>query len=195
MMYDKKIFADLRKEVVGASCKEVYKKSEEYNKVRSWVEYMEGKYPKEELSSRDDYREAKNYLYHVQKPSIRQRLLDDLEWTGFNKEDAGTKHIATIATLFFHERKLYQSKFITDKSYWDLSDFDNEHYKMLGLPKDQVISDILDVMSKNDDIHCSHETLIYEMADSFGIYGYNRDEEDSKPYSDMSKRDVQKKLK
>ena len=26
MMYDKKIFADLRKEVVGASCKEVYKK-------------------------------------------------------------------------------------------------------------------------------------------------------------------------
>lgn len=195
MMYDKKIFADLRKEVVGASCKEVYKKAEEYNKVKSWVEYMEDKYPKEELSSRYDYREAKNYLYHVQKPSIRQRLLDDLEWAGFNKEDAGTKHIATIATLFFHERKLYQSKFITDKSYWDLSDFDNEHYKMLGLPKEQVVCDILDVMSKNNDIHCSHETLIYGMADKYGVYGYDRDEEDIKPYSDMSKRDVQKELK
>ena len=56
MMYDKKIFADLRKEVVGASCKEVYKKVEEYyNKVKSWVEYMEGKYSKEDLSSRYDY--------------------------------------------------------------------------------------------------------------------------------------------
>lgn len=195
MMYDKKTFADLRKEVVGASCKEVYKKSEEYNKVKSLVEYMEGKYPKEDLSSRYDYRVAKNYLYHVQKPSIRQRLLDNLEWAGFNKEDAGTKHIATIATLFFHERKLYQSKFITDKSYWDLSDFDNEHYKMLGLPKEQVVCDILDVMSKNDDIHSSHETLIYEMADSLGVYGYDRDEADIKPYSDMSKRDVQKELK
>ena len=133
MMYDKKIFADLRKEVVGASCKEVYKKVEEYyNKVKSWVEYMEGKYSKEDLSSRYDYCEAKNYLHHVPRPSIRQRLLDDLEWAGFNKEDAGTKHIATIATLFFHERKLFQSEFITDKSFWDLSDSDNEHYNMLG---------------------------------------------------------------
>ncbi len=186
-------FAEFRKEVVGASCKEVYKKTEEYNKVKSWVQYMEGKYPKEDLSSRYDYREAKNYLYHVQRPSIRQRFLDDLEWTGFNKEDAGTKHIATIATIFFHERKLYQSKDIRDRSYWNLSDFDNEHYGMLGLPKEQVVCDILDVMSKNDDIHSSHEELIYEMVDSLGVYGYDRDEEDSKPYSDMSKRALQKK--
>ena len=195
MIYDREQFAELRKEVVGASCKETYKKVEEYNKIKSWVQYMEEKYPKEVLFSRYDYREAKEYLYHTQQPSIRKRFLDDLEWAGLNKEDAGTKHIATIATIFFHERKLYQSKDISDRSYWNLSDFNNEHYGMLGLPKEQVVCDILDVMSKNDDIHSSHEELIYEMADSLGVYGYDRDEEELKPYSDMPKRAIQKELK
>lgn len=193
MIYDREQFAELRKEVVGTSCKEIYNKVEEYNKIKSWIETVEEKYPKEDLSSRYDYRKAKEYLYHVQQPSIRQSFLYDLEWAGFNKEDAGTKHIATIATIFFHERKLYQSKDIWDRSYWNLSDFDNEHYGMLGLPKEQVVGDILDAMSKNDDIHCQHEELIYGMVDRLGVYGYDRDDESCKPYSDMPKRVVQKK--
>ena len=195
MIYDREQFVELRKEVVGTSCKEIYAKVKEYNKIKSWVQTVEEKYDKEDLYSRYDYRKAKEYLYHVQQPSIRQRFLDDLEWAGFNKEAAGTKHIATIATIFFHERKLYQSKDIKDRSYWNLSDFDNEHYGMLGLPKEQVVCDILDVMSKNDDIHSSHEELIYGIVDTLGVYGYDRDDENCKPYSDMPKRIVQTKKK
>ena len=181
-------FTMLRREIIGESCKEVYDKVSEYNKMKSIVELMESRYSKEELVSSDIYRNAMLYLDYTQNPSIRKRLLDDLEWAGFNKEDAGTKHIATLATIFFHERKLYGRKDINDiinKSYWDLSNYNNEHYGMLGLPKEQVVADILKVINANNNIDCSHEKIVYELADRLKSFDYKQGEEKRKPYSFM----------
>ena len=47
-------------------------------------------------------------------------------------------------------RESFYKRSDVDNSYWDLSDYNNEHYRMLGLPREKVIRDILNTMFDND---------------------------------------------
>ena len=61
---DRKEFANLRKEIIGESCKEVYKRAKEYDKVRDWIKSMNTVASKGELedSLHRDYINATMYL-------------------------------------------------------------------------------------------------------------------------------------
>ena len=61
---DRKEFANLRKEIIGESCKEVYKRVKEYDKVRDWIKSMNTVASKGELedSLHRDYINATMYL-------------------------------------------------------------------------------------------------------------------------------------
>lgn len=108
--------------------------------------------------------------------SIRKCALDYLENDGFNIEDQGTQYLASLITLLYHERKLYRRKDIKDKAYyWNLNDWNNEHFGMLGNTKENVINAILSSIGTNDMENGPIDELVYEMADSI-IYRYNRDE-------------------
>ena len=183
-MTDKKKmqFAILRNDIVGASCKGCLTTSLEYRKLEKLAKTMEEENSIEDLSKSLDYKLIKRYLLDTIEPNIRETFLENLEWIGFDRDNAGTKHLATIATILFHERKLYSRSDITDKSYFDLSDFNNEHYGMLGLPKEKVIYDILNT---NKDFSCPYDLLIYDMVDKLGYYGFDVNDEKRKAYSDI----------
>ena len=164
----KEKFYMLRKEIVGNSCKEVSKQVLEY---RNFLE----KYP--------DYKR-----YDLKNPSIRKRVLDDLEWDGFFLKDKGTQYLASLITIFFHERKLYRRGDICDKSYWDLSDFSNEHYGMLGNSKSNVIREILKAIRNSEIENGPIEEVVYTIADSIGYYGRDRDDRKRVPYVKLLKK-------
>lgn len=188
----KRRFAMLRKRIIGQSSKEIMAKLMEYREKEEEVKRIERENTPESLNGHYLYKKWKCELDVT--PSIRENALEALEWAGFNKDDAGTQYIATLATIFFHERELYRRE-DTDKSYWDLSDCDNVHYGMLGLPKQKVIADILTVMDKNAYASRSHETLIYNLADDLEYYCSDHDAEKRKPYTDMLKEKPPQKNK
>lgn len=108
--------------------------------------------------------------------SIRKSVLENLENDGFNIEDLGTQYLASLITLLYHERKLYRRKNIKGKAkYWNLADWNNEHFGMLGSTKENVINAILNSISTNTIEGGPIDELVYEIADNT-IYHYNRDE-------------------
>lgn len=133
----------------------------------------------------DSCREEKNCY---QNPPLRKSILNSLEWDGFDLEEQGTQYLASLITIFFHERKLYRRKDIEDKSYWDISDYNNEHYRMLGTSKENVINAILYSIFKNETEFGSIEEIVYELADEYGYYGRDRDDRKRVPYTKLLKK-------
>ena len=107
--------------------------------------------------------------------NIRKEVLEVLEEDGFNLNEQGTQYLASLITIFYHERKMYRRKDIEDKSYWNLDDWSNEHYGMLGNEKERVVNAILSSIGKNEIESGPIDDLVYDIADSM-IHRYNRDD-------------------
>ena len=146
-------FCMLRKEVIRESCMEIKKQITE-----SKMHLV--KFPNDKCI--------------VRNPSVRIMVLDYLKSFGYDLNDKGTEYLATLITIFFHERKLYQQKDIEDKSYWNLKDFSNEHYQMLGDNPDNVINHISNSIDKNEYEDGSIAEVVYTLADIVGVYGKDR---------------------
>ena len=158
----RKRFYMLRKEIIGLSCMEMKKEKERYD----------------EIVSSD---EACKYL--IFNPYIRDRILEDLERGGYDINDKGTQYMATIALIFYHERKLFRRNDIEDNGYWDLDLDYNEHFSMLGRNINEVKREITKAIEKSDDYGiCSMAEVIYDEADYYGYYGKDRDDKKRKSY-------------
>ena len=181
---EKERFKLLRKEIVARSCDEEVERINKYNQIETHVKVLEGAYSIDELARNKNYREASRYLSECSrdKKTIKEKAMSDLEWADYDITKPGANFLATIISIFFHERKLYRRKDIVDKSYWNLSDLDNEHYKMLGVDKEKVLFEIQKVIGNS-----SIENIVYTIADNYGCYEYDRDDERRKPYTDMLK--------
>ena len=116
--------------------------------------------------------------------NIRKEVLEVLEEDGFNLNQQGTQYLASLITIFYHERKMYRRKDIEDKSYWNLDDWFNEHYGMLGNEKERVVNAILSSIGKNEIESGPIDDLVYDIADSM-IHRYNRDDERRERYTKL----------
>lgn len=116
--------------------------------------------------------------------NIRKEVLEVLEEDGFNLNEQGTQYLASLITIFYHERKMYRRKDIEDKSYWNLDDWFNEHYGMLGNEKERVVNAILSSIGKNEIESGPIDDLVYDIADSM-IHRYNRDDERRERYTKL----------
>lgn len=108
--------------------------------------------------------------------NIRRHALSILEYDGFNVKDKGTQYLASLITLYFHERKFYEKvgERKTYEGYWDLDKLSNEHYKMLGNKPTEVVKEILIAIEKNEMEDCMIDDLVYDLTDSL-IHAYDRD--------------------
>ena len=116
--------------------------------------------------------------------NIRKEVLEVLEEDGFNLNEQGTQYLASLITIFYHERKMYRRKDIEDKSYWNLDNWSNEHFGMLGNEKERVVNAILSSIGKNEIESGPIDDLVYDIADSM-IYRYNRDDERRERYTKL----------
>lgn len=144
--------------------------------------------------SKDDSRgklwEERGYQRYIeslqsQESSIIERALNGLEFAGYDKTDRGTQYLAALITIFYHEKDFYHGKDFRDKSYWNLEDWDNEHYGMMGVPKEREIYDILTANSHNPDLSCPFEETVYQIADSLGSRKYDESKRESVGYVDL----------
>lgn len=144
--------------------------------------------------SKDDSRgklwEESGYKRYIeslqqQESSIIERALESLEFAGYDKMDRGTQYLAALITIFYHEKDFYHGKDLPDKSYWNLEDWNNEHYGMMGVPKEKVIYDILTANSHNPDLSCPFEETVYQIADSLGTKKYDESKAQSVGYVDL----------
>ena len=142
---EKEKFYILRRELVKNSCEEVKEKSVKY---QNYINKDPGS------------------VSYLMNPSIRQRILYDLEEDGFILEEKGTQYIATLATIYFHERKLFRRKDNIDNGYFDLNLKYNAHYSMLGTMPDMARDEINKSMEHSGN-YMSIEELIYELADKY----------------------------
>ena len=141
-----KEFYILRSELVKNSCKETLKKSNEYQK------YIE------------KHSEDKHILIN---PSIRQRVLEDLEADDFIMDEKGTQYLATLITMYYHERKLFRRKDIEAKGYFDLSLKNNAHYSMLGTTPIKAKEEMNKSIEHSNAGFITIEELAYETADNY----------------------------
>jgi len=116
--------------------------------------------------------------------NIRKEVLEVLEEDGFNLNEQGTQYLASLITIFYHERKMYRRKDIEDKSYWNLDNWSNEHFGMLGNEKERVVNAILSSIGKNEIESGPIDDLVYDIADSM-IHRYNRDDERRERYTKL----------
>ncbi len=108
-------------------------------------------------------------------PSVRQRTLEDLEEEGFNLKDKGTQYLATLITIYFHERKLFRIKNFTNQAYFDktilryfnLNRKDNEHYSMLGTTKEKAVKEMNNAIAKSNNPNTTIEEIVYDIADYY----------------------------
>lgn len=159
---EKEKFYILRRELVRESCKDVKEKSDIYQKY---------------ININPD---AASFLPN---PSIRQRILDDLKEDGFFLEEKGTQYIATLSTIYFHERKLFRRKDIIDNGYFDLSLKYNAHYSMLGTKPDIVREEITKSIKHSGNEYISIEELVYELADKYIYLTREKGDEKNISYS------------
>jgi len=117
---------------------------------------------------------------------IREFVLEILEDDGFKLENPGTQYLATLITLYYHERKMFRRGDIQDKSYWDLTINSNEHYNMLGNTSENAINLIDSAISENKRDSGPLEEIVYDIAD-YTCYRYNIDDRRVR-YADVLKK-------
>ena len=142
----KEKFYLIRNQLVRESCKEIRERSKSYNNI---------------INSNPEY---KYYLYN---PSIRQNVLDDLESSNYSKKDLGTQYLATLITIYYHERYLFRRRDLDSDEYFDLSNKNNEHYSMLGTTKEKAISEMEKVINRNEEEDATLPEIVYDLADAY----------------------------
>ena len=162
-MEELKDFIDLRKEYVEESMKEEKEQIEKYNQIQKWIDMMENQCTKEELSHSDTY-QATIYQMNNKKEPIEENVLNDLKNAGYDIELNGTKLIADLITMFYHERKLFSlmDNNIYYNRFWNLDNNDNVHYKMLGLDSEEAILQMQESIDNN-----SISNIVYNIADKY----------------------------
>jgi len=108
--------------------------------------------------------------------NIYEEALRSLFYDGFNLYSEGTQYLASLIAQFFHERESYaRIGFRKDyKSYWDLSNPDNEHYAVLGDSTTNVISAINKAIEESEWEEGPIDDLVYTITDNI-IHRYDRD--------------------
>lgn len=162
-MEELKDFIDLRKEYVEESMKEEKEQIEKYNQIQKWIDMMEDQCTEEELSHSDTY-QATIYQMNNKKEPIEENVLNDLKNAGYDIELNGTKLIADLITMFYHERKLFglMNNNIYYNRFWNLDNNDNVHYKMLGLDSEEAILQMQESIDNN-----SISNIVYNIADKY----------------------------
>ena len=162
-MEELKDFIDLRKEYVEESMKEEKEQIEKYNQIQKWIDMMEDQCTEEELSHSDTY-QATIYQMNNKKEPIEENVLNDLKNAGYDIELKGTKLIADLITMFYHERKLFglMNNNIYYNRFWNLDNNDNVHYKMLGLDSEEAILQMQESIDNN-----SISNIVYNIADKY----------------------------
>ena len=143
-MINKEKFYILRNELVKNSCNEIKEKSNRYKRYIS-------KYPND-----------KDFLLN---PSIRESILEDLSNRNWDAFDLGSQYIATLATMYYHERELFKRK--DNKEYFDLSIYDNEHLKMLGTTPYKARIAMNKAIYKYEGSYLPIDEIVYELADEY----------------------------
>ena len=146
-------FYILRNEIVRNSC----------NEIRDKVSYYQrciAAYPNSKM---------------LFDPSVRNSILMDLENSGFRLNRVGTQYLATLITMYFHERKLFRRKDIEDNGYFDLSLKNNEHFSMLGTTPDKARKAMENSIRNAEYWNgASIAEVVYTLADNY-MYMYRED--------------------
>lgn len=181
---DKKKFEEIRKDYVEEAIKEEQDELEKRNQVQKFINMMESQCSEEELSHSD------TYLYSIQHiktlgQTIKNKVSKELNSNGFNLEEKGTNYLINLITMFYQERKLFNERLYSDyyRDFWDLSDENNVHYRLLGNNPEEVrlsIEESINNSYYNNDI----SKLVYTTADKFG---YNKDNSDKISYMEVFK--------
>lgn len=160
---DLKDFINLRKDYVEESLKEEAAEIEKYKQIQKWKDMMEEQCTEEELSYSDTY-QATIYQMANKKVPIKENVLNDLNNDGYNIELNGTKLIADLITMFYHERKLFDmmKNNIYYNRFWNLDNNDNVHYKMLGLDSEEAILQMQESIDNN-----TISSIVYPIVDKY----------------------------
>lgn len=160
---DLKDFINLRKDYVEESLKEEEAEIEKYKQIQKWKDMMEEQCTEEELSYSDTY-QATIYQMANKKVPIKENVLNDLNNAGYNIELNGTKLIADLITMFYHERKLFSmmKNNIYYNRFWNLDNNDNVHYKMLGLDSEEAILQMQESIDNN-----TISSIVYPIVDRY----------------------------
>ncbi len=156
-------FLNLRKNYVEESLKEEEAEIEKYKQIQKWKDMMEEQCTEEELSYSDTY-QATIYQMANKKVPIKENVLNDLNNAGYNIELNGTKLIADLITMFYHERKLFSmmKNNIYYNRFWNLDNNDNVHYKMLGLDSEEAILQMQESIDNN-----TISSIVYPIVDRY----------------------------
>lgn len=108
-------------------------------------------------------------------PDINIKIDNMLEENGFDLAEEGTKYLSRLIEILYHERSLYYehgNKF----DYFNLDDYSNIHYEMLGVTKEQVIYQIISSIVTNElEIGYPISKIVYECVDNLGYHSIDRD--------------------
>ena len=151
MSPEQKKFYQLREESVKNSCHEIKKEKEEYQKIKKGNPIY-------------------SFTKSLKKVSIYDLALEELYWHGFPKDGKATKYLATLITIFYHERELYAKTRKNHREYWNLRSWDNKHYQMLGQNNELLIKEITNALKNNKEEKRNLEEIVYDTADYFGYY-------------------------
>ena len=156
-------FLNLRKNYVEESLKEEEAEIEKYKQIQKWKDMMEEQCTEEELSYSDTY-QATIYQMANKKVPIKENVLNDLNNAGYDIELKGTKLIADLITMFYHERKLFSmmKNNIYYNRFWNLDNNDNVHYKMLGLDSEEAILQMQESIDNN-----TISSIVYPIVDKY----------------------------
>lgn len=153
-------FYNLRNKLVGESCKELKQAKERYKTI---------------IANNPNNK----YLYY--NPNIRDRILDDLSYNGYNINDKGVQYLASLIMLYIHERKLFRLD--EENNYWDLDLENNKHYSMLGENPDKLRKAIEKSIQNNEEEYSKLSQIVYETADHYGYFGLDRIDPKRKSYT------------
>ena len=150
-------------------------------------------------------KEVRNYQYYLEKypdrvsngviylddcvmlnPSVDDYINDSLESDGFDINNEGVIYLAKLICILYHERKLYYDCCDDPFNYWNLDNFSNIHYEMLGGNRNKVIHSIISSFVKNDltgDLAISD--YVYSFVDNMGYYSADKKNSKRKRYSKM----------
>lgn len=121
----------------------------------------------------------------ISNPNILTMIEDMLESDAFDLTNSGTQYLKCLIEILYHERELYyadvskeQEKIKVD--YFNLADFSNVHYKMLGVPKEKAITDMI-LTIYNNEYECGYSIsdVVYRFTDNL-IYCNSNDRKNVK---------------
>lgn len=122
---------------------------------------------------------------------IYKSALRRLDNDGFDTSQIGTRYIAKLVEVFYHEKKLLVRAYkrASLKGYWDLNDKENPHYFSLGV-SEEVMTKMREAIigSTLEENDTDFNEMIYDLADQeiFRYCFYRVDTPDRKLFIDAN---------